>query len=864
MRLVRYIQHLLHQRRHERELAEEIETHRQMLEDRQRAAGLSEQDARHAAQRAMGNATLAREDARGVWIATWLQSVFQDLGYAARSLRSQSGFTALALLALGLGIGVNTSLFAWYNAIALRPWPVRDPGRVVRVSSGGYQRGFSMAEYRYLSAHSHSVAGLALESIARVSLDGQADEPDVWIQFVGGNYFSLLGVDMELGRSLAAVEDRMEAPEAVAVLSFQTWQTRYRGDPGILGRRIRLNDLPFTVIGVVGKDFRGTSVNCALWVPLASKPLIDPAARVSLASTNWCCNMVARLAPGVPREQARAELITLSRQFQSGIGQPPHDINLYGTTRLDRGGSNKYFYQLFALLLAAFGSVLLLACANVANLLLARAAARQREIAVRICIGAGRLRIVRQLLTESLLLAALGSGLGLLLAHVLPGFILSRMAPLYSDLNLTPDPTVLAYSIAIAVFSAALFGLAPALRATRISVGEGMKQQGAHASPRFPLRGVLLGVQVAISVTLLAGAGLLTRGVWQALSLDLGFKIKGVTTINVNLPSKSYDQARRRAFFDDVVQQMKPFGQVGVGYPPPSGIVRAPIALAGEKTADARQVGWGTANAGYFDVLGVPIVAGRNFIPAGREPRNILINETMARDFWPGQNPIGRAIFDSGDRFFSRLIFNGGDRLEIVGVVRDAQLTGPGPIEPTFFQQAYATTLLVPEDLSSIAAAVVRRLEPRAVVTSAPLSDQLERLLPFLAATRQAMQVASALGALALLLATIGVYGVISYSVEQRRREIGIRMALGARSGEILGLILGCNAVPVVCGLAAGLAVSLAGSKVLESLLHGVSRFDPLAYGAVLAVLLAAAAAACAIPARRATSIAPVEALRQD
>ena len=863
MRLIHRIQYLLRQSRHERELAEEIESHRQMIEDRQRAAGLSEQDARYAAHRLMGNATLAREDARGVWMVAWVQSVLQDLGYAARSLRNQPGFTALALLALGLGIGVNTSLFTWYNAIALRTWPVRDPGRVVRVSSGGYQRGFSMAEYRYLSAHSHAVTGLTLENIVRVSLDEKGDEPDVWIQFVGGNYFSLLGIDMALGRGFTASEDKMEAPEAVAVLSFQNWRTRYGGDPGILGRRIRLNDLPFTVIGVVNKDFRGTSFHYELWAPLASKSLVDPAARVSLASTNWCCNMVARLAPRVSREQARAELVTLSRQFQDDIGKPPNDINVYGTTFLDRGAS-KGFYQRFAVLFAAFGSVLLLACANVANLLLARAAARQREIAVRVCIGAGRPRIVRQLLTESLLLAALGSGLGLLLADVLPGFILSRMGRLYSDLNLTPDPTVLAYSIAVTALSAALFGLAPALRATRISVSEGMKQQGAHASPRFPLRGVLLGVQVAISVALLAGVGLLTRGLLHALSMDLGFKIKGVTMISVNLPSRSYNQARRRAFFDDVVQQMKPFGQVGVGYPPPAGIIRAPIALTGEKTADVRQVRLGSANAGYFDVLGIPIVGGRNLIPADREPRNILINEAMAREFWPGQNPIGRAVFNSGDRFFDRAIFNGGDRVEIVGVVRDAQLTGPGPIEPTFFQQAEATTLLVPEALSSIAAAVVRRAEPRAVVTSAPLSDQLERLLPFLAATRQAMQVAFALGALALLLATIGVYGVISYSVEQRRREIGIRMALGARSGEILGLILGRNAVPVVCGLAVGLAVSLAGSKVLESLLYGVSRFDPLAYGAVLAVLLAAAAAASAIPARRATRIAPVEALRQE
>ncbi len=417
-----------------------------------------------------------------------------------------------------------------------------------------------------------------------------------------------------------------------------------------------------------------------------------------------------------------------------------------------------------------------------------------------------------------------------------------------SDLIQTPDSTVLAYAIAVAVLSAALFGLAPALRATRISASEAMKQQGAHASPQSRLRGLLLGVQVAISVTLLVGAGLLTRALWHVRSLDPGYKTDGVTVISVNLPSKGYDQMRGRAFFDAVVQQMRPFGPVGVGMPPP-GVMRLPIALTGEKTADVRLVPCGRANAGYFDVLGIPIVAGRNFIPADREPRNILVNETMARHFWPGQTPIGKAIF------------NGGERLEIVGIVRDAQLGGPGPIEPAFFQHSNVDSLLVPNAASRIAAGVVRQAEPRARVTSAPLSDKLES---FLATTRSAALVAVSLGALALLLAATGVYGVISYSVERRRREIGIRMALGARSGELLALILRRNARPVLVGLVVGLAVSLAISKVLENLLYGVSRLDPLAHGAVLALLLAAAAAASAIPARRACRTDPVEALRHD
>ena len=843
MRLIHRIQYLLRQRRHERELAEEIESHRQMVEDQQRAAGLPEQDARHAAHRAMGSATLAREDARGVWIATWVQSVFQDLGYAARSLKSQPGFTALALLALALGTGVNTSLFTLLKSGTPPSWPVRDPGSVVMVSGN-----FSVAEYRYISAHAHALAGLALVSFRFLDtiLDGKDDEPIVETQFVGGNYFSLLGVDMALGRGFSTPKDRMEAPEAVAILSHKTWQTRYGGDPGILGRRIRINDAPFTVIGVVNQKFsQGPDYpDPGLWVPYPSHPLVLE--RGQIADTDPWCDLVARLAPGVSREQARAELSTLSRQFHSDAGTPPRNIKLHGVTRLDFW--RIYFDLGSNVLFAAPVSILLLACANVSNLLLARSAARQREIAVRICIGAGRARIVRQLLTESLLLSAIGSALGLLLAYVVSALLAAWLSADRQLPDLAPDLTVLGYAIAIAVFSAALFGLAPALSATRTGVSEAMKQRGAHASPRFPLRGVLLGVQVAISVTLLLAAGLLTRGQWVARSLDRGYKTNGVTTLRIYLPGKRSDDPRRRVLLDTIVQQMRPFGPIGIGSPPPAGGSWLPVTLTGEKTATVT-LRFLHANAGYFDVLGIPIVAGRNFVPADGKLRNILINEAMARRYWPGQTCIGQSIF------------HGDERREIVGVVRDAQLAGPGPIEPTFFEHSDTVELLMPDALSTIAAAVARRVEPRAQVISIRLSDLLER---FLLWPRVIALVAISLGALALFLATGGVYGVISYSVEHRRREIGIRMALGAQPREILGLVLRSNARAVVIGLAVGLAVFLAGSKVLESLLYGVSRLDPLAHGAVAAVLLAAAAAACVIPARRATRIAPVEALRQE
>jgi predicted permease len=867
--MLRRLRYLLHLRREARDLTEEMEAHRAMAEDRERAAGLSEEEAHYAARRLLGNATQSREDSGHVWLAAWIGSVFQDLRYAARSLRSQPGFTSLALLALILGIGLNTSLFTIFNAVAVRPWPVRDPGRVVTLLSSAPKSrqygGFSVAAYRYLNEHSHTLAGAVIERPQGVTLD-QADP--ISAHFVSGNYFSVLGVEMTLGRGFTNDEDTVDGPQAVAVLSHGAWQTRYGADPNILGRRILLDDVPFTVIGIADQDFTGTAQGrYDLWAPLASLTVARPndsSVRAWLTNPGYCCSqMSARLAPGVSRELATAELNTLIRQFQSDLAEQPREITLAGTTFLGRPDAKERAIPVMLLLAAAVGAILLLACANVSNLLLARAAARRREIAVRVAIGAGRGRIVRQLLTESLLLAATASGFGLLLAYMLPDFVLRHMVQDPPNVRLTPDTTVLAYAVGIAVFTAIVFGLAPALRGTRVTISDAMKQQNGHASARFPLRGALLGVQVTISVTLLVGAGLLIRGLWNARTLDPGFRTAGVTNVTVNLPVNSYDAARSRIFFDDLLTQMSSLTNDPVGiaaFPPLSnGRYMTGFTLPGwdPKRNDQVLVQW--VNAGYFDALHIPIVAGRNFIPEDRERRNIVINETMARHYWPGQNPVGQAILVRPDR------------REIVGIVRDSQVYGLGPVEPVFFEPfaggphavlpSSSAVLVVSSTEANAASEAVRRSESRAVVTTESLSAQLDR---WLTSTRAGAQLAAALGLLALLLATVGVYGVIAYSVEQRRREIGVRMALGARPSEIVGLILKKNSRAILCGLVIGLALSLAASKLLESSLFGVSRLDPLAYGGVLALLLLAGVTASVIPSRRAVRTDPVRVLHYE
>jgi predicted permease len=671
MRLLRRFRYLLRRRREARELAEEIELHRAMAEDAQRAAGLSEEAARAAARRLMGNVTLAREDARRVWLAAWLESILQDLRYAVRSLASQPGFTAMALLALVLGIGLNTSLFTAINAVLSRPWNVPEPDRVVNAYTMNRQfgpglAGFALTGVRFLNENSRTIEGALAFRTYEVDLDGAAGTRAA---FVTGNFFNVLGVGMRTGRGFSTAEDVARSPVTVAVISHFLWTKRYGANLDIIGRAVRLDGVPFTVIGVAGESFAGTTENRTdVWAPFASLPLVranNPALPGLLTDPGRCCSEVAaRLRQGVSREQAQSELNALYRQYSAEVQRDPAEILLTGTAMLDHPQRRRRAAPVLALLLVAVGAILLLACANVSNLLLARAAARQREIAVRVALGAGRWRVVRQLLTESVLLAAIASAGGLLLACVLPDLILRFMgqAP-PTNLHLTPDGNVLAYAVGIAALCALASGLAPALRGTRVSVSEAMKRQSAHASPRIPLRGTLLGVQVAVSVALLVAAGLLVRGLNRARSLDLGFQTEGVTAIQVTLPPNVYDPAREGAFFDDLVAKLDPTGEsVGVSLLLPLGERREYTDFGGVQCASRTPVLTQRVSQGYFDVLRIPILAGRNFLPQDGGRGSILVNEALARVCWAGRSPVGERVNI------------GGRAREIVGVVRDAQV----------------------------------------------------------------------------------------------------------------------------------------------------------------------------------------------
>jgi predicted permease len=839
-KLFRRIRYWIHNWQGDPELAEELEFHRTLREDR-----------------AMGNMTMAREDARAVWIWPWLESVWQDAAYAVRTLRRQPGFALVAVLTLAIGIGLNTSLFTVFNALAFRPWPVKDPARVVTAFSVMKQGpgGFGIAEYRYLAERAKSFSGL----IAMQEWNGaKLDQGKVSGLYVSGNYFRVLGVQMERGRGFLDVEDKTESPEAVAVVSYALWKARFGEDPEIVGRRIRLDDVPVTVVGVASRDFAGTSPGRSdLWVPLSAMQILHPndaGVRDLLTKPNYCCSSVAgRLGPEVRPEQARAELELLRGQFFAQFKIDRRGaVLLSGTQMLANPGTKRSgIIPVFLLMFAGVTLVLLLACANVGNLLLARAAARRREIAIRLSVGAGRGRVIRQLLTESLVLACLAAGAGVAIAYWLPSYVVTLAAgPV--GLRLKPDGLVLAYSLALASLACLAFGLAPALHATRPDTARSLS-----GGDRLMLRGALLAVQVAISVVLLVTAGLMARGIQRARSQDPGFAIKDVSVISFDLPASSYNGPRKHAFFTQLAREVEGVSearQFGFASNTPLSNRRQVTSFRkdGESASQPAMVTFLSVSSGYFNVLRIPIVVGRNFEPAGQDRKVILINETAARRYWPGESPVGKTIYLRTPS-------------EIVGVVKDAYTSDLSQIEPLFYQPidgAEAPEMLVREaGLSQAVAAIAKRIDSRVEVRVAPLSENLDR---WLAGSRIGATLAAWLGAFALLLASIGIFGVFAYVVQQRTREIGIRMALGARPGQVIGLVVGSHSRPLGAGIALGLLGALGASRLLVRYLYGLSPLDVVSYGVVIALLALAGAAATIVPARRASRIDPATALRWD
>jgi predicted permease len=834
MKLFRRIRFWLRARQNAADLAEEIEFHRSM------GGG--------PANTTMGNTTLAREDARAVWIWPWLESVMQDFRYALRNLRSHPGFALVAIAALGTTIGLTISLFSVFNAVALRPWPVDDPSHVFNILALNDRRqpsGFSLAEFRYLAANSKTFTGMIAQ---RDNQNVDLADSKAACSWVSASYFRVLGVGMRAGRGFLPEEDDPEAPQAVVVVSDAFWSARLGSDPRAVGRTIRVEETPFTVVGIAASDFTGTTPGPVdLYVPMAAASILQPSAawmKAFLTSPDHCCSRVAgRMARGLSKQQGEAELGVLHNQFQNQMHQESRGVRLEGTAFIATGKKDK-IVPIFAMMFLGVTLVLLLACANVGNLLLARAAARRREISVRLSLGASRTRLIRQLLTESLVLAILASGLGLASAYWLPPLVFRYAVSDVLSFRLTPDTTVYFFALGVSFVVCLMFGLAPALAGTRTG------------NTRHRLRGVLLAAQVALSVMLLAGASLLVRGIQKARMQDPGFQISGVSIASFELPASSYDAARTRSFFEQLTRELQGNSDNRIGLARLAPLGRATnwnsFRMPGETDKQRKMVVAHDANAGYFDVLGIPILAGRNFAASDADRKVILVNETFAQRFFNG-DALGKSVVMNGPT-------------EIVGIVKDAYTRGLDEIDATIYSPITGNAIPLalfrsaPESADRLKA-VLQQLEPRARMSVTPLSDNLDQ---WLRASQAGASIAAALGMFALVLATIGMFGVFAFWVEQRRTEIGVRMALGARPSQVIRLVVGASSRSVAVGLIIGFAGAIGASRLLVRFLYGLSPLDPTAYAGVAIVLGAAGLAATYLPARRATKIDPMTALRCD
>jgi predicted permease len=852
MNFLRRLSYWLRHRSIEADLLEEIAFHEAMKQREIETSGVAAMSASHMRSRAMGNVTRAREDARAVWIWPWLESVWQDLTYGARMLRKHPGFTLIATVALAAAIGLNTSLITVVNAVIFRPWDVADSRRMITLESldcckraGGQPHGFSLDEVAYFAEHARTIKG-----IYAFRHDGEGGtvglgtgEPKLKSAWVSAEYFRVLGVSMHRGRAFRA-DDHSGVPNAEVVISYGVWQRQFAGDVSIVGSAIRLDGQLFTVIGVAPQTFTGTfGMPVDLWIPLSAVPLIRPDDRwvknVLRQPAACCTSAAARLADGVTYGEAQTELGALSRNFRAVSGAPFEGVFVGSFTPLaGPPGSRDDVIHLFALLSAGAGAVLLLACANVGNLLLARMATRRREIAVRLSLGASRSRIIRQLLTEGLALAALGAAGGLLIAIWLPDTIL-RIAMRSAVMDLRPDAAVLGYTLALTVLTCVIFGLPPALHATQ--------------PPRTA------GVQIALCVVLLVGAGLLLRGVHRVTAENQGFAVQEVTGVSFEFPTRALAMARTKPF---VVQLSATLPELAGGGPvglssgvPLKSTGKSDVRLNSESEERSRDILIEEVSAGYFHVLRIPRVAGRGFEQDDAGRGVIIVNETLAKLYGDGPSLLGSTVLV------------GGAPRQVVGVVKDFRASSLERVEPTVYQPfsgQLATNVLVRNESPGAAQAVAtlaRRIEPSIVVTIVPLSDYLEQRL---GPPRILARVSGALGVLALVLATIGVFGVFAFSVQQRTQEIGVRMALGAPAQQVVRLVLGVCARSIAFGLAVGFAIAFAVSRMMRAYLFGLSPLDPATYACVALALVGAGMAAAYLPAVRATRIPPATALRLD
>ena len=884
------IRQLIHRRRAERELDEEIRAHLEMEIEINIADGMSPEKAQQAARRLFGSVALSKEDSRAMWGFRSLEIFWQDLRYGLRMLLKNLGFTTIAVLTLALGIGANTAIFTLLDKVLIRPLPVERPDQLVTFveDAGGEPAIFSYPQYAELRDRNEVLSGLVAYWQCPFSLSDGGQAERVIGQIVTGNYFAVLGVRPALGRFFLPEEDRTPGTHPVVVISHGLWRRRFGADPAVVGKTISLNAYRYTVVGVAPLEFTGTTRGTVneVYVPIMMQAKRGGGRSGFLENRNagWL-QLLGRLKPNVSRQQAQAALSILADDpgNTSPDGKGAAKL-IAGAILMD--GSRGQLDRVrdlslpLKLLMGVVGFVLLIACANVANLLLSRASARRKEIAVRLAIGAGRWRIVRQLLTESAILAALGGGVGLLIARWLTSLLLgfqqqTNFIPRTFDGGLASlDGRALGFTLGLSLLTGIVFGLAPALQASKPDFVAALKEDTpglGRLARRFSLRGILVVAQVALSIVVLIGAGLCVKSLRALQAIDPGFEPAKVVTASFDLSQNGYDEARGRQFIAQLSERVAALpGVEAVSF---TNIVAfggltwtSPATPEGYQPQPGERLAFNfnTISPNYFRTLGTRLVSGREFTAQDTTdaPRVVIVNEAAARRYWPGQDAVGKRV--KREQFF-----------EVVGVVRDSKEKGlTADPRPTIYLPIlqyyigdldltlYARTAINPQTLLATVRREVQTLDPSLPVYN--LGTLAEQRDGSLYAERLATTLLTLFGLLALSLAAIGIYGVLSYAVTERTREMGIRLALGAHPRNLIGLVVRQGLTMALIGLIIGVGASFALTRLMAKLLYGVSATDPLTFVVIPLSLIVVAIVACWIPARRATRVDPMAALRYE
>jgi predicted permease len=890
---------LLHRERFAKELEDEMQLHLELRRQQQEESGVAPKDARAAAYRRFGNPTLVRERSYTAWGWSWLEGLFQDILYGLRAMLRSPGITIVALLSLALGIGANTALFSLMDAVMLRSLPVRQPQQLVMLDdagAGGITNGFgttylySYPFYRELrkqnQVFSQTAAILSMRSDVHGTVSGRNQAEPMHVQLVSGTYFPLLGVKAIIGRTLTDQDDSTQGDHPVAVVSYSWWKKGLARDPDVLNRTLKIADTTYSIVGVAAPEFFGTEVGESpdIWIPMSMVEQVPPHFKGAY-SDNFTESLyiLGRLKPGVGMAQATTNVNLLFQQilrhFRGSLSQDDAKTLKEAHVPLTPmatgiSGLRREFSDPLKILMGIAGLVLLIACANIANLLLARSTARTREFAVRQAIGAGRGRLVRQLLTESMMLALTGGALGVAFAAGASRLLVRMVSggPETIPLDVSIDTRMLLFTLAVTLITALLFGSIPAMRATRLELTQSLKDRQGAATVRGKglLAKSLIVSQVAFSLLLVVAAGLFLRSLVNLTRVDLGFDKQNVLFLHLDESSAGYkdDDPRIYALYRQITERVNALpGVHGAGFSSfvfHEGSWNGSVQVEGAEKPSDVDVKHNVITDGYFSALHIRLLAGRDFGPqdTGTSQKVAIISERMARTMFPKGNPIGRH-YSLGDKH----------KTEVIGIVKDVKFLSlqedpetldyiPAPQHPMYLGDF---VVRYTGDFSSVSSAVRRTIHD--IDRTLPITDVTtmdEWVARSITDQRVIAQLSTFFGLLAIFLSAIGIYGLMSYVVSRRTNEIGIRMALGAERMHVRWLVLREVLVLVAIGIAIGIPAALLSSRLVASMLFGLRATDAVSLLAAVAVMLAIAALAGYLPARRASRVDPMVALRYE